>query len=414
MPSGSAVKNVNNGELDALFLSEDIGDSPFIYPGYRVTTNFSSEVVDIDPQDSSNVGFGKTSVYKIDLQGSYLGKVAREVTLAAVTPGAYGGSYYRWVDNIGTALSDEVQWKYGTRTLPKYQDFQIETYDIQRCKCEEEQQAMDDLLARNKTPAERDALATGSQVLISEVPAWFDVDPRLYTHQHSLAQELQVRFQNRTVKSLLDHDGTEGTPTSSFTEKLKCLFYHVSNMESNAQTALEHEDRGRVKMITTYKSIVQKSVDSGSTSVDIDISGLTNPSKGLFVCLRKTAQVNGAGGFGATPSPNDFYNYQAWSTLKGSSSNGDWYPVQSSAYNRLYFQPKVFLGRIGGHEGYINHSFDPMDKCNAHGHLSHGNMNNPKLTLTFSALSEAHVVDVFSLDQEVLQEAQGDIKLIVD
>lgn len=273
---------------------------------------------------------------------------------------------------------------------------------------------MDDLLARNKTPVERDALATAAQVLISDVPAWWDSSPGHYIHQTSLAQELQIRFQNRTLKSLLEHDGTEGVPTASFTEKLRVLYYHVSNLESNAHTAQEFTKRGKTKMITTYQNVVQKAVAIGDTSATIDISSLTNPSKGVVVCLRKTSEVNGSGGFGATPSPNDFYNVQPWTTIKGSSSTEDWFPVQTSAYNRLYMMPKLFPGRVGSHIAFINNSLDPTDKVNASGHLSLANMNNPKIVLTFPTTTVAHVIDVFSLAQEVVQEAQGDIKLIVD
>lgn len=411
--SGSTVKNANNGELDALVLSDDIEDSAFLYMGYRTMANFSVEVVDIDPQDSSNVGFGLTTVYKLDLQGSYLGKIAREITMSAISNTS--GSYTRFVDNIGMALSNEVVWKYGTRKLPTYNDHEIETYMLSKCASPEEQDSADVLLARNQSPAVRDILGASAQVLISDVPSWFDVDPRLYLHQHSLAQELQVRFVNRTLKTVLDHDGTEGGPVATFTEKLKCLFYHVSNKESNAQTSLEHQGRGRVKGIQTFQRVAQKAVPSSTTSIDVDISGLTNPSKGLFIIARKTTEANGAGGFGGTPVPNDFYNYIEIDTVKGTSSSGTWKETQTSAYDRHWMQPKLFIGRVGGHMRYLNHAFDPSDRVHYSGHLSHGNFNNPKLTLGWTvATPVAYVVDVFSIANEIIQEAQGDVKLIVD
>lgn len=406
--SGRNVKNANTGPLDALFLSTDHADSPFVYPGYRTVTNYSTEKVVVQPRDRQGVNFGAQTTYKLDLQGDFIGKIVRKVTMSAVTPGG-GATYTRFVDKAGVALSDEIEVKYGVNRLPKVRDNELEAWYLGKKLDYEEQETLDELVAGNKSAAERDALAAAQQTWYIEVPVWWASDPRAYIHQHSLAQELEIKFNNRSLLSLLDTD--DNTATATFTEELHVLYYHVNNQESNAHTMRLRQETGIVYGITSMQRVPQKTVPASSTEFTVDLQNLTLPSRGLICQLRKKANVLNPGG----TQPNDYYKYETIDTLSCESSAGEFVRPQDDLYNRLFLQPKYFPGRPGDKSYFLSFAFEPCDPLHASGHLSISNLNNPVFKAQWSAALDAveYVMDVFSVAQEILQASQGDLQLIV-
>ena len=405
------VKNANNGPLDPLFLSTDHVDSAFVYPGYRTVANFSWEKVTLQPQDKNSVNFNAETTYKLDLRGDFIGKVVRRIRLSALTKSS--ATVARYVDKVGIALSDQTEIKYGVNQLPKHFDNELEAWHYGKVLSLEEQQAADELIAGNKSAAEREALALAEQELLVEVPAFWTHDPRMYLHQHSLAQELEIKFRNRTLASLVDHNGPAGDVSATFTEELEILYYHVNNAESNAHTMRHRHDAGIVYGISTMQRVSQKTVAIGSDEFDVDLSSLTLPSRGLIVQVRAKATTTGTGGNSST-APNDYYKYLQVTSVQIDASSGCVVPAMNDKYNRLYLQPKYFHGRPGSFAYYIPFAFEPTDPVHTSGHLSVSNFNNPLLKIKFDATTTAQwVVDVFSCAQEIAQASQGDLQLVV-
>lgn len=407
--SGHTLLRVNTGPLDGFFLSTDPSQSAFNYPGFNTLPNYQVDIVKVSPTQSG--GFGGTTVYKLDLQADFIGKIVRKIDVSAIS--GNDGTYARFVDFLGHAISDEIKVKYGVNDLPKYEDLECNAWHFEKTMDKNEQDMALDLVAGGKSAAERDTLAASAQTLWVEVPLFWGRDPRMYLHQHSLAQELQLRFQNRGVAKLMDHDGTAGTPTATIDdEELHVFYYHVSNEESNMNTIRLRKELGVVYSIPNIQRIPQATVTSGSTTASIDLLNLNFPSRAIVFVARKKAEVTGAGGSTGV-APNDFYDYQPIDEFKITSSAGEAVHPQKGVFNLKFLQPKLFAGRPGKNVYVFNFAFDPADPMHSSGHLTIGGLNNPKLELTWdSAIGEDYVVDVFSVTQDILQASQGDLQLV--
>lgn len=415
---------INVGALDVMYGppagANPLAFSPFVYTGFSISATHSMEKRVLQPLKSQASGPGNTTKYKIPLFGDFLGRMVREVTYAAISDAevvAAGATRCRFVDGLGYAQSDEIRYDYGVQRLLRYSDLDCHEWFRAR-KLSLEQQDIDDVLqASGLSAVERENARRDGQVIFSQVPNWFHDDKTMYLHQHSLAQELEISFQNRRADEILDHDGAAGAfdtlLATKVSERLHVFVYHVTNEESNMHVDRFRSPAGVIYGVTSFQKLSNtqgsKVASIGDTSLDIDLSGFTKPSKGLLVCARLSNDL-GAGG----PTPNRYYNFQPIDGLSIDSSTVDIYNANDDVFNTLVLQPSHFIGRADRNTYWL--PFSRLATSDDHfGHLTLNNANNPTLHLTWDAALTAELkIDVISVCHEPLQVAGGDMQLVVN
>ena len=403
---GSDDKRYNTTVADPLWLSKDIQDSLFLYKGHSNATNYTSEIKQITAKSAG--GFGGKTVFEIDLNADFLGKVVLEIPLSALT--VTGDTVTQaFIDFLGFALCESIEVEYGTNRLPKVLMQELHAFWYDKMCHHNEQPMVDDLVAGNKTAAQRHTLATAAQTLYIELPLFWVHYMQTYLHQHSQAQVLRISITHPSLQKLTTHAGTDGTEACTMTSPiLHSFFYHVENAESNMITAMHRANQGVLYSIPDIERVNQVPVDSGATSAVVKLDNLRLPVRGLVFFLRTTTDQNSAGGNTA----NNYFNYQAITSFKVVSSAGDIVRSQKDVFNRKVYQPKLFDSIPGDYVYVWFWDPEPSDKKDGQGHLSLASGSGVQLELVFPALAANSVVDCFAYSHNMVQAASGDIQLV--
>ena len=109
---------INQGPQDALLY--DNTRSYFTNVGYVRTSNFQMELRDVPPQN--NAALGSTVHYVIPKSADLLGPIDLMVefgtaTSVAGTATTTMGNYAAWVDTLGYAMIDEMQFSIGSHVV---------------------------------------------------------------------------------------------------------------------------------------------------------------------------------------------------------------------------------------------------------------------------------------------------------
>jgi hypothetical protein len=384
-------------------------DSIYLYNGWATTTNWSERRISESPINSG-VDYGGEAIFRIDKSKFQLGPVQLHTTVSALTAGAGTTLHNRFVPFAAYAAIDYVKVLYSVNELERWTGRQLQLYH-RMFKGIRDNDSMNELVAGDKSPTERDVLAASAQTWIVDLPLGFTVDPRRYLIVAGLASQIEIRVKYKALANIVQTDNSTNLPTGSITTiTLTTTNVHVQKNEKAVQQArLQREKRGVVYLVDQWEEQLNNTVSSGATSATVQL----NTFKGgateiMFVVRAATSDDATAANLGNDPF--DYVKITSWELKTGQITLVD---LVTDAEQKHVLNRKMHSGVPGDHIYGASWSAHPEDPMNAWGHITFAGMATPTLTVNFTAaLSGTHYIDVYLRTKNVWHHHGGEIRAL--
>ena len=387
----------NTGIIDPLIFSQHITDSYFWHHGYSTVKNNFIVRKDVDPQ--AGASFGGHQNFKIPQIADKWGPTQLIFTLSAIPDN--GDANRRYQDFVGLIAWETIELLYSTGELYtlcpedaflKYRQLHnVETRD-----------AMGELIAGDKSQAQRVTLAQSAQTLIVDLPFPHCRGTSRWMEIMQLAQEPRVRIKWRTIDDIVQTTGP--SPAITITNvKLRCAYVHQDGDERDSNTARTESTDGIIRLFDDFKTQTNR-IAAGVTTQAIKLNNFRTSSKRIGFIVRLQSDLDTA------RAKNYFGNLQPIASFSLEAADGKIIETVEDRYYRYYLHSQWHGAPAGDFIYEWSFALAPDDYLNASGSYNFGNTTNATLTITFPAPLAAGVeVTTVVHEYNTHQHVRGDL-----
>jgi len=393
----------NTGIVDPLIFSEDTLSSFFHYQGWSTTKNHFIVRKDLIPSEqNADLQLGGKTTFKLSNIADKAGPVQLMWRQAALTTTA--GTFRRFDDFLGYCAWQSIALEHSTNEIytiypedvwSKY----VRRYDINH------QEAIAELVAGDRSNVQRDALATGFQDLIVDLPFPFTCGTKSWMEIMQLAQEPRITVTWRPLREYVDTDGT--APVSPLTNvKLRTTYVHFDNDERDNNTIQVESEDGKIRLIDDFKKEDVTQVAGVTGETNYKINNFRTSTKTLAFIVRRTQDLT-------TDLANQrFFNLQPVVRFWFEGADGKIIEPIEDRYARFYMWPLHHEGKTGKYLYEYTFALDPDNLCDATGSYNMGNVTNATLHIDWGTVPLAANVTItmFANEYNTVQHVRGDIQ----
>jgi hypothetical protein len=397
----------NTGIVDPLIFSDEISDSYFWYHGYSTIKNHFLVRKDIQPEQSS-VALGGKTIFKIPNIADKAGPVQLMWTQSNVTS---DGTYTRYNDFLGFIAWEKIELIYSTGEIyVLYPEDCFKKY--RQIQGIEQRDAQAEIIAGDKTPTQRDALALTDQELIVDLPFPHARATSRWLEIMQLAHEPRVEITWKKQEDIIETDGTAASvlqdndaAVAISNPTLRVTYVHLDGDERDANTARTESEDGIIRLFSDFR-IENVIIPSGTTGeYTIKINNFRTSTKLFAFMLRLNSDVT-------TNYANDWFgNLQSieWWQLEG--ADGKIIEPIEDRYNRFYLHPMYHAGPAGEYLYEHSWALAPDDFLNATGSYNLGNTTNATLRISFGSdtTDEDILCTMIAEEYNTHQHVRGDL-----
>lgn len=391
--------------MSPMAFSAEIQHSPFLYHGYDTTKNFYVVRKDITPANPVADYAGSITEFRVDATHDKTGPIQLFFTLPAFAlPG--GSVFARYVDFIGFAAWEKIELNYsGQNVYTIYPEDLFEKH--RRLPGVEARDAINELIAGDKSAAERDALARAGQTIIVDLNFPFTRGTSRFLEIQQLAQYITIKVFWKNMREIIQHDVLALPAGASITDvKLRITNIHVEKDERDHHTASTQLEHGLIKLYEDFQSQIERIPAATTGQYELNLRNFDTLVKRFGFILRLYSDLQ-------TDWTNQpFENLQPIVRWKLVDASGDITEWIEDRYNRFYLH-RIYHDAPAGEYIYA-HSFvlDPDDLLNCTGGFGIGNSTNPKLVLDFGGVVTAGDIQcyMFANEYNLTHQVRGDLQ----
>lgn len=391
----------NTGIVDPLIFSEATEDSYFWYHGYRTIKNFFLVRNDVVPQESG-ITWGGKSNFKIPNIADKWGKVQLMFQVGILT--TTGGTFRRFEDFLGFLAWEWIELAFSTNEV--YTIYPEDLWKKYRTSLGiEHRDAEAEIIAGDKSDAERDALATATQQMIVDLSFPHTRSTTTWMEIMQLAQEPRIQIKWRNLQEIVTTDGT--VPVASLNDiKLRCTYVHFDNDERDNNTFRVEQEDGVIRLFDDFKLEQSPIIPSGTVGEHrIKINNFRTSTKTFSFIVRPYEALN-------TPLNNDHFGSMIpVSSYYLEGADGKIINPIEDLYYRFHLFPEYHEAPAGEFLYEVNFGLEPDNLIDASGSYNFGNATNITLVLVFNAVLEGDFVcTMMANEYNTHQHVRGDVQ----
>ncbi len=393
----------NTGIVDPLLFSEDSVDSYFWYHGYKTIKNFFIVRKDITPQETTNSSFGSKNTWKIPILADKWGKVQLMFQVGPLA--TTGGTFRRFVDFLGYTAWDYIELAFSTNEV--YTIFPEDIWKKYRTMLGiEHREAEAEIIASDKSNAERDFLATQTQQMIVDL-----VFPHCRASTHwmeimQLAQEPRITVQWKPLANIVNTDGTNPTATLSDV-KMRCVYVHFDNDERDNNTFRVEQEDGVIRLFDDFKMEQSPDIPIGTTGeYRIKINNFRTSTKTFSFIVRRKVDLT-------TPLANNYFgNLQQIGRFWLEGADGRIIEPIEDLYSRFHMWTLHHESPAGEFLYEYPFGLEPDNLLDSSGSYNFGNATNITLVIDFGSFVTEDILQVTMMANEynTHQHVRGDVQ----
>lgn len=391
------VARYNTGPEDGFVHSLD--RSPYLPQPHTAITDRSRDLSDV-PLTSGSVAPGSTAVFNVPKEGDQLDDLFAEVTIGPLT--VAGSTYRRFVDAIGYFMFQEIEYTYANNKIDTvYPEWSY--YRHQSMLNNETRAGWDNLTASNKSAAERNALAAGTQVIETPLTTTWQFIRCHALFIAGLSNLFTIKLKFRPLNQMVQHDAGGGVaPAATFSGKLKATYVHLRERERNYHQALTVSPTGVSQKVYSVQTQPIQYIESGSTTAELELNQFSGATYDLFINGRQEVPDASDG----TADYTTQWPGGAPTTMEIVDGKTQIVPVHRVSMLNNYNHSKYHAAGVGGLLGYsFAENPDAGNSCS--GSVNFGTMTNPRLKLTFATATTARQSVVINAVTHQLLQHQG-------
>lgn len=285
MPSSSAFR-INTGALDPFLRVKN--NLPFMPAQYSATNDLVRERVLVDPIKAGAAPDTQIS-FQFEKEATLLEDLLLSATLTIVNKPA---TTCRFVDYVGIAFINKVEWKCAMNNLITYKA--DEAYlDHQRKRTATNAAKIDHMVKGNRSVAQRNADGTGPVEVLVPLPRWWEGQRGHSPIISALANKLTVNVTFEKAAKVIQMDPVISAGTLSYTitnVALDTQNIHTTVDDRNKLTAATQMAQGLVYFVRHYQN-ESFTLASGTKDFSFKLNNFDKPALELNILLRKTADL---------------------------------------------------------------------------------------------------------------------------
>jgi len=368
----------NTGIVDPLIFSEMITDSYFWYHGYSTVKNHFVVRKNVLPENTT-VTFGSKTTFRLPIIADKCCPLQLVWTAPAITS---DGTYTRYQDFLGYVAWERIDLLYSTGDI-----YQLTPEDLwmkyRQSLNIEHRDSVAEMIAGDKSPSQRDTLATTAQTLYVDLSFPHTRATSRWLEHMQLAHEPRVEVIWRRKEDFIETDGTAASVLDTngnaiaFTDCfLRATYVHLDGDERDANSSRVESEDGIIRLFDDFKIEEANIPANTSGEYTIKMNNFRTTTKKFAFIIRRSSDLQ------TSYAKNYFGNLVGITSWWLEGADGKIIEPIEDRYNRYYLHSLYHTGPAGEYIYEASFAIAPDDLLNATGSYNFGNTTNATLHIT--------------------------------